>query len=125
DAAVPAFHQPGAERLVCGMAGHANRQCKGRREIERVEPDFAVDAPLFIERDRQTSPQPRTVYDAVDIVEGELVAGKRGAREQPDIVGHRIGWLEAEHRREIDAANLQIDAGLWRLRPGLRRALCL
>ena len=59
------------------MAGRADRERKGRREIERVEADFAIDGLLLVERDGEMSAQARTGGNTVDVLEGQLVAGKR------------------------------------------------
>ena len=122
-APAPALQQPDTERLRRIMAGRADRERKGRREIERVEADFAVDRLLLVERHREMPAQARTGGDAVDVLEGQLVAGERRAREQPYVPRQRVRGIETEHRREIDAADLQVDAGLGRLRPRLGRSL--
>ena len=47
DAATPSLQQPGTERLSRVVAGRADGERKRRREIERVETDFALNL-LFV-----------------------------------------------------------------------------
>ena len=58
------------------MSGRAERQRKGRRQRELVGADFALDLLLLAQRDRQAAAQPRTGDAAVEIVEGQAVAGE-------------------------------------------------
>ena len=105
DAAAPALQQSGAERLGRVVPRGADRKRKGRRKIERVEADFALDVPFAIKRHREAPAQPRARYRAVEIVESQLAAFQRHARGQADVLRQRVGRLEIEQRREIDAAN--------------------
>ena len=123
DMAAPALQQPGTERLGRVVPGSANGERKCRREIKRVEADFALDIPFAVKRHRHAPAQPRAGDRAVEIVEGQLVAGQRHARGQVDVLRQRVRRLEIEQRREIDAANVQIDAGLGVLRPRFGGAL--
>ncbi len=119
------FSSPGTERLGRIAPRRADRQRKGRREIERVESHFALDVSFAVKRHRQMPAQPRARDRAVEIVEGQPVAGQRQARGKADVLRQRVARLEIEQRREADAANVQADARLGVLRPGIGGALRL
>ncbi len=67
---------------------------------------------------REMAAQPRTRRDAVDVVEVELVAGQRDVGEQPHILRGAVRRLEREQRRQIDAADFQVEVCLLRRRFG-------
>jgi hypothetical protein len=60
DAAVPALQQPEAERLRRIASGSADDKRKCRREIERVEADFALHVLFVVQAHRHVPTQPRT-----------------------------------------------------------------
>ena len=70
---------------------------------------FAIRA----KRDRHMPAQPRTGNAAVEIVEGQPVAGERYARGQADIPRQRVRRFEIEQRPEIGAANFQGQRWPW------------
>ena len=66
------------------MSGGADGHCERGPKIERIEADFAIDALLLIERHREMAAQMRAGRAAVEIVEGQAVAGEADARGQVD-----------------------------------------
>ena len=86
DLAAPALQQSGSERLGRVVARRTDGERKGRRKIERVETDFAVDVSFAVKRHRDTPAQPRARYRAVEIVEGQPVARERHARGKADVL---------------------------------------
>ena len=77
DPAAPATDEPRAQRLAGVTSGRADGQRERGHKIERVEPDFAIDALLLIERHGEMAAQMRAGGSAVEIVEGQAVAGQR------------------------------------------------
>ena len=125
DAAAPALHQAGAERFGSVMTCGADRQRKGRRQRQRIEADLALDCFFIVERQRHAPAQPRAFDAAVEIVKGPSVPGDRQARGDADILCELVRRAEIEQRREIDATDPQVQAGLRLLRPWFGGALRL
>ena len=117
DPAAPTLRQPSAERLGGIVSGGAERQGEGRRQRELIGADFTLDLLLLAERHRHAAAQARTAEGAVEVVEGQPVAGELHARRQADVLRQRIRRLEIEQRPEIGAANFQGETGLGLLRP--------
>jgi hypothetical protein len=87
DLAAPGACQPLAERLRRIVTRATDRSRKDRRQLDLIEADFAFEALLIAECQRQTAAQPRTGDDAVEIVEGQFVARERELRRQADVRG--------------------------------------
>ena len=60
DAAAPALQQSGTERLGRIVPRRTDGERKCRREIERVEADFALDVLFVVKGQRHAPAQPRT-----------------------------------------------------------------
>jgi hypothetical protein len=90
------LQQPGPERRGGIGARGADRQRKGRAEVERIEADFALDVPFRVEHQRDAAAQPRACNRTVQIVEAQPVARQRDARRQADVPRRRIRRPEIE-----------------------------
>ena len=112
--------EPSGSAASWPAAPMASANAGARSSVSRpISPSTFFSSPSV---SASAAAQPRARYHAVQVVEGQPVARKRGARRQADISRQRIRCLEVQQRPEIDAANPEIEARLRLGRPRFSRA---
>ena len=99
----------------------ASAKAGARSSASRPTSPSTLLSPSSVSATRPRSREPAIAPSRSSKV--SLLPGQRHARRQADVLRQRVGRLEIEQRREIDAANLQADAGLGLRRPGFGGAL--
>ena len=122
DLAAPAFHKSRAERLRRIVAGGADRERKGRREIERIEADFAVDvvSPSSVSARRPRSREPAIAPSISSKV--SLLPASDTRDDRLIFCASLSDGLRSNSGARL-TCDLQIDVGLRRPPPRDRRCL--
>ena len=108
----PAFRQTGTQRLFGIVSRGADDKSKCRRQIERVQADFALDDVFLTEGHRNAPAHASTRCRAVEIVEDHFAVSQRDMRRQAGVPGAGVGWLEIQQRSEISPADREIEISL-------------